>query len=68
MRGALVASHASTRRVNEFSAGGASAGKGFMPVLTDFGYVPSYDAIVGAPFLLQADLEISLATKQLKFF
>lgn len=55
-------------RVNEFSAGGAKAGKGDMPVLADFGFVPSYDAIVGAPFLLQADLEISLATKQLKFF
>ena len=55
-------------RVTEFTAGGASSGKGFMPVLTDFGFVPSYDAIVGAPFLLQADLEISLAAKQLKFF
>ena len=29
---------------------------------------PPYDAIVGADFLLQADLEISLAEKQLRFF
>lgn len=55
-------------RVNEFVTGPSRASKGVMTVLTDFGYVPSYDAIVGAPFLLQADLEISLAAKELKFF
>jgi len=55
-------------RVDEFSAGPARAAKGYLPVLTDFGFTPSFDAILGAPFLLQADLEISLASKELGFF
>ncbi|MEW6164924.1 MAG: pepsin/retropepsin-like aspartic protease family protein, partial [Pseudomonadota bacterium] len=55
-------------RVKEFSTGIADGAKGFMKVLTDFGAPPTFDAIIGAPFLLQADLEISLATKEMKFF
>ena len=55
-------------RVNELSIGPSRAGKNFMPVLSDFGHPPSYDALVGAPFLMQADLEINLAAKELKFF
>lgn len=55
-------------RVKEFSTGISTGRDGYMPVLTDFGSPPAYDAIVGAPFLLQADLEISLATKELRFF
>ncbi len=55
-------------RVKEFSAGPTSPGKGYMPVIDRMGFAPSYDAIVGAPFLLQTDLEFSLAEKTLRFF
>lgn len=54
--------------VDEFSVGPVRAGRSNMPVLASFGFTPSYDAILGAPFLLQTDLEVSLATKQLTFF
>lgn len=55
-------------RVKEFSTGISTGNNGTMPVLTDFGSPPAYDAIIGAPFLFQADVEISLATKELRFF
>lgn len=55
-------------RVKEFSTGIAGSTKGYIQVLTDFGSPPAFDAIIGAPFLLQADLEISLATKEMNFF
>lgn len=55
-------------RIKEFVAGPARSERGHMRVLSDFGNPPSYDAILGAPFLLQTDLEISLATKEIKFF
>ncbi len=54
--------------VDEFSVGPARSGQTWMPVLTEFGVPPDYDAIIGAPLLLQADVELSLATKQLRFF
>ena len=55
-------------RVEELSVGPARSGATWLQVLADFGAPPSYDAIVGAPFLLQADMELSLATKKLRFF
>lgn len=55
-------------RVDEFSAGPLQSGRGWMPVLAGFGVPPTYDGMIGAPFLLQADMEISLATKKLRFF
>lgn len=55
-------------RVDDFSAGPAQAGGGYMRVIGDFGSPPSFDAIAGASFLLQTDLELSLATKELRFF
>lgn len=55
-------------RVTEFSIGPAKSGPTTLRVVKEFGSPPSFDALVGAPFLLQADLEISLATKELKFF
>jgi clan AA aspartic protease (TIGR02281 family) len=55
-------------RVDNFSAGPLQAGGGWIPVLADFGAPADYDALIGAPFLLQADMELSLATKQLRFF
>jgi predicted aspartyl protease len=55
-------------RYTDFSAGFARAPKGFMPVLGDFGFTPSFDGLLGSTFLLQADLEISLASKEITFF
>lgn len=55
-------------RFKEFRAGPATAKNGTLRVIQDFGSAPSYDGIAGAPFLLQADLEFSLAEKQLRFF
>lgn len=55
-------------RVDRFSLGPVTAGKSYMNVLGDTGSGTSIDALVGAPFLLQSDLEISLATKELNFF
>ena len=54
--------------VNEFIVGPVRAGRSNMPVIGSMGDTPSYDAVLGAPFLLQTDMEISLATKQLTFF
>lgn len=37
-------------------------------VIGEANLTPAFDAIVGAPFLLQADLEVDLQAKQLRFF
>jgi predicted aspartyl protease len=55
-------------RFKEFRAGPASAKSGELRVLHDFGTPPSFDGLVGAPFLLQSDLEFSLAEKEIRFF
>lgn len=55
-------------QVDDFSAGPLQTGRRWMPVLAEFDAPPAYDALIGAPFLLQADLELSLATKKLRFF
>jgi predicted aspartyl protease len=55
-------------RVSEFKAGPTKSGKGWIPVIGDTGSAPAFDAIVGAAFLMQADLELALADKQIKFF
>ncbi|MBD8530805.1 MULTISPECIES: aspartyl protease family protein [unclassified Massilia] len=55
-------------RVDAFTAGPLQTGRGWMPMLADFGDPPAYDAIIGAPFLLQTDMELSLATKKMRFF
>ena len=54
--------------VNEFIVGPVRAGRSNMPVVGSFGDTPIYDGILGAPFLFQTDVEISLAGKQLSFF
>jgi predicted aspartyl protease len=56
-------------QLKDFSIGPAHAGR--RPELTVIGstsFTPRYDAIVGAPFLLQADLELDLRAKQMKFY
>jgi predicted aspartyl protease len=55
-------------RLKEFSAGPAKSSKGWVPVIGDMGTAPAYDAIIGAPFLLQRDLEIALGAKEARFF
>jgi len=55
-------------QIKEFRAGPAAIANSRVRVLGDFGTAPSFEAILGAPFLLQSDLEISLATKEIKFF
>ncbi|VXC52334.1 aspartyl protease family protein [Massilia sp. 9I] len=55
-------------KLKEFVAGPTRSTRLTMPVIGDFGSPPSYDAMVGAPFLLQADLEFDLANKKLNFF
>lgn len=57
-----------TARVKEFTAGPATLSNARVRVLGDFGTTPSFDAILGAQFLLQHDLEMSLATKEIRFF
>ncbi|PQP01100.1 hypothetical protein C5614_06050 [Massilia phosphatilytica] len=56
-------------RLKDFAIGPAHAGR--RPELTVIGsttFTPAFDAIVGAPFLLQADLELDLRAKQMKFY
>lgn len=54
--------------VAEFIAGPAHGTGLKMGVLGKTGPMPSYDGIVGVPFLLQTDLEFNLAEKKLNFF
>ena len=55
-------------RVRDFSVGPAHSGKAVLPVLGKSAMADNVDAIIGADFILQMDLEIALADKQLKFF
>jgi predicted aspartyl protease len=55
-------------RIDDISVGNAHSGKTTMAVLGNMGMKPNFDAILGANFLLQADLEISLAERKLKFY
>ncbi|WP_168167454.1 retroviral-like aspartic protease family protein [Duganella sp. HH105] len=54
-------------RPDEVIIGPARVRLALFPVIEGFDY-PGYGGIVGADYLLQADLEIALADKQLKFF
>jgi len=67
-RGIGGVSRVYSTRVKEFRAGTGSITNSRVRVLGDFGTAPSFEAILGAPFLLQGDLEISLATREIKFF
>jgi predicted aspartyl protease len=57
-----------TVRLEEFRIGAAKNSKGWFDVISDTGSAPQFDAIAGAPFLLQADTELSLAEKKMRFF
>jgi predicted aspartyl protease len=55
-------------RVDEFAVGPTRSGRHYMNVIGETGMQPDFDAIVGADFLFQADFELSLAEKALRFF
>lgn len=55
-------------RVDEFVVGPTRASRRIMNVIGETGMQPEFDAIVGADFLFQADFELSLAEKALRFF
>lgn len=55
-------------QIQDISVGAARSGKTLMAVLGNMGKMPAFDAILGANFMLQMDLEISLAERKLKFF
>ena len=57
-----------TARVDEFATGPADMKRTELRVIGDTATPPSFDGLAGAPFLLQADLEFSLPTKEIKFF
>ena len=54
--------------VKDFSVGDARSGKVRLRVLGNTGRRMPFDAIVGADFALQMDLEISLAEGEIKFY
>lgn len=55
-------------RIDDFAVGPTHSGKRMLRVVGEMGMAPPFDAIVGADFLFQADVEIALADKQLRFF
>lgn len=57
-----------TARLDSFAAGPAKSSQGWVQVIGDMGEAPAFDAIVGAPYLLQADMELALADKEMRFF
>ena len=57
-----------TTRVDDFAAGPAKSSKGWLKVVGDTGTPPWFEAAVGAPFLLQTDMELSVPEKQMRFF
>ncbi|MEW7848279.1 aspartyl protease family protein [Massilia aurea] len=55
-------------KVAEFAVGPVRARDVYLGVVGETTFTPAFDAIAGAAFLLQTDLEFSLATKELRFF
>lgn len=55
-------------QIDEMVVGPAKSGRAWLQVIDAMGGTPAIDVIVGAPFLLQADLEVALADRSIKFF
>jgi predicted aspartyl protease len=56
-------------RLNDFSIGPVKGGRrAELAVIGSTTFTPPYDAIVGASFLLQADLELDLRAKRMTFY
>jgi predicted aspartyl protease len=54
--------------IDDFALGDAHTGKTLMPVIGNAALRAPHDAIVGASFLLQTDMELSLKDKYMQFF
>lgn len=54
--------------VDDMSLGASHTGRMTVPVLGSLSFEPGFDAIVGADFLLQADMELSMADHTMQFF
>ena len=55
-------------QIDEFSIGSIELGKMRILTMTKLGDYPEYGALIGADFLFQHDLELTLATGTLRFF
>jgi len=55
-------------RIDDLTVGPTSSGRTNLLVIGTTGSKPAYDVVIGAKFLLQADLEMDLAKRQIKFF
>ena len=55
-------------RVERLSFGPGTTVRASMPVLADMAHSPSWDGLVGAYFLFQADLELHFGAREIKFF
>jgi predicted aspartyl protease len=54
--------------LDDFAIGPAKSAKGQARVLDEMGSRHPYQAIAGVPYLMQMDLEVALADKEIKFF
>jgi len=62
-------SHLYGTRVREMTLGPIKTRRAsFLPIIGQANITPAFDAVIGAPFLLQTDLEVDLRAKQLRFF
>jgi predicted aspartyl protease len=58
-----------TARLKEFSIGPIHSGhRTELTVIGSTTFTPAFDAILGAPFMLQMDLELDLRARQMKFY
>ena len=55
-------------RIDSLAVGPTRSGKMTLGVIDETGMRPDFDAIIGADFLFQADVEIALADKRVRFF
>jgi predicted aspartyl protease len=55
-------------RIEDMTVGPAKSGRANVRVIGEMGGRPEFDAIIGAKFLMQADFEIALADRTVKFF
>jgi len=55
-------------RIDDMTVGPAKSGRATVAVIGDMADKSGFDAVIGAQFLMQADLEIALADRTVKFF
>ncbi len=58
----------SVTKLNSLAIGNIRVNKPYLFVLNGMGFTPYFDAIAGADYLLQSDLEINLQQKEVKFY